>query len=42
MSETNTKKTVKMPHIFAILFCVLVLVTILTHLMPSGYADCHS
>ena len=36
MSETNTKKTVKMPHIFAILFCVLVLVTILTHLMPAG------
>ena len=36
MPESKTKKTFQLPHIFAILFCVLVLVTVLTHILPAG------
>lgn len=36
MPESKTKKTFQLPHIFAILFSVLVLVTVLTHILPAG------
>lgn len=36
MTDSRTKKNFQLPHIFAILFCVLVIVTVLTHILPAG------
>lgn len=36
MPDSKKKKSFQLPHIFAILFCVLVIVTILTHILPAG------
>lgn len=34
--KEKERPPVKLPHVFAILFCVLVLVSVLTYLMPAG------
>ena len=35
--EKETQKSpVKLPHVFAILFCVLVVVAVLTYILPAG------
>ena len=34
--KNSTITTFKLPHVFAILFCVLVIVAIMTYIMPAG------
>lgn len=36
---TKRKKRIKIPHVFIILFCFVVVMTLLTHVIPSGVYD---